>query len=139
MRKPQYDTTLLYDPIEQFIARQLGGRWPLPVLAMHTSETGQQTSTPSTPMYHEDQIIEVIDRKYSGGHKLLLLFQYLAMGYTQGEVARKMDVSLSTIKRWVRKMKDDLRIYYEVEGGIYHGKPRTKAEKKKARKTKKRG
>ncbi len=133
------DVTMIYDPVQRFIDRQLGGRWPLPVLAMHTSEAGQQTSTPSTPMYHEDQIIEVIDRKYSGGYKFLLLYQYLMVGYTQGEIARKMNVSLRTIERWVRKLKDDLRAYYELEGGYRHGKPRTKAEKRKAKKEKERG
>jgi DNA-binding NarL/FixJ family response regulator len=113
MKRRWPDITLLYDPVEQFIDRQLAGRWPLPVLAMKSSSDRKISSIPSTPLYYEDRLIDAVDRKYSGKYEMVVLYQLLMAGYTHKSIAQKLDKSLRTVERMIKRLKEDMKYEYE--------------------------
>lgn len=103
------DTKDLYDPVTEIIAKQLGSIWKPELFQRSRSRQTWKhmhvDETPSTPYSYEDELIHAIDLKYGGGFKEVLTYQYLYMGFSIADIARKIGKHRNTVAEWVKEIR----------------------------------
>ncbi len=107
------ESELEYDPISEFIDRQLRSLWKSPDLYMKATHSlwwkyqHIKSTLSINSDIHEDHLIDAIDKKYNKtSRRRDLVGDFLSSGFTQKDIANLTGYHERTIRRDVKKIKE---------------------------------